>query len=149
MPQAGDPNTAAFEGHERDPRELLPILLGIQARHRYLPEGELRAAAHYLSLPLARVFQVASFYRALSLKPKGETLVRVCCGTACHLRGAPQLIGGLEGLLGLRLGGTSADGRHSLESVNCLGACALAPVVTIGDEVYGKLTPDSLKGLPL
>lgn len=128
-----------------EPRYILAILQDIQARFRYLPEEALKAVAAYLNLPQARVFAVASFYSALSLTPKGEKAVKVCCGTACHLRGAPGLIEALEKELGLELGQTRADGAFSLESVNCLGACALAPVVTVesaeGEETFGELSP--------
>jgi NADH-quinone oxidoreductase subunit E len=109
----------------------------------------LRLIAKHLDLPLSRVYAVASFYKALSLSPKGDKLVRVCCGTACHLRGAPLLIEALEKKLGVRLGGTEASGKFTFESVNCLGACALAPVVTVDDTVYGKLSPGTIDKLQI
>ena len=118
-------------------RHLLALLQALQARYRHLPEPALRAVAERLSLPLARVFAVAGFYQSFSLKPKGDQIVQVCCGTACHLRGAPALINALEERLNLKLGETSPDGRYTLEAVNCVGACALAPVVTVGETVYG------------
>jgi NADH-quinone oxidoreductase subunit E len=135
--------------HSQEPRELLNILEDFQSRYRCLPEDALRGAAKYLSLPLSRVFAVASFYKALSLQPKGEKLIRVCCGTACHLRGAPLLIEALEEKLKVKLGETEKNQRFTYESVNCLGACALAPVVTIDDAVYGKLTPNTAKELEI
>lgn len=121
-------------------RQLLPLLQLIQAHYRYLPEEALRAVAKRLGLPLARVFGVATFYSALSLKPKGETVVRVCRGTACHLRGSEGLIAALEKDLGVKLGQTTADGRVTLEAVNCLGACALAPVIMAGETAHGHMT---------
>jgi NADH-quinone oxidoreductase subunit E len=149
MTNVADPFRAVLESFPSEPRQLLPILQAVQARFRYLPEEALRELARYLSLPLARVYAVAGFYRALSLKPKGEKLVKVCLGTACHLRGAPRIVAALEESLGIPLGETGPDGRVSLESVNCLGACALAPVVTVDETVYGKLSPGSAKKLPI
>jgi NADH-quinone oxidoreductase subunit E len=125
-------------------RHLLALLQALPSRYRHLPEPAVRAVAERLSLPLARVFAVAGFYRSLSLKPKGEKTIQVCCGTACHLRGAPDLVKALEERLNLKLGETSSDGRHTLEGVNCVGACALAPVVMVGEAVYGHLTPGAL-----
>jgi NADH-quinone oxidoreductase subunit E len=125
-------------------RHLLALLQALQSRYRYLPEPALRAVAERLALPLARVFAVAGFYQALSLKPKGDTVVQVCCGTACHLRGAPDMVKAMEQRLNIKLGETTPDGRYTLEGVNCVGACALAPVVTVGDTVHGHLTPGAL-----
>ncbi|MDR2461349.1 MAG: NAD(P)H-dependent oxidoreductase subunit E [Deltaproteobacteria bacterium] len=131
------------------PVELLALMQLIQAKYRYLPEEALRELASYLKLPLSRVFAVAGFYKALSLTPKGEKLVKVCCGTACHLKGARQIQGALEEKLKIKLGETGADGKLSLESVNCVGACALAPVVMIDETVFGKTTPKNIGELPL
>ena len=139
--------SAILTARPPEARQLLPLLQDIQARYRYLPEAALRAVSQRLNLPLARVFAVAGFYRALSLTPKGRTVVKVCCGTACHLRGAPALIGALENELGLSLGQTGPDGAFTLEPVNCLGACALAPVVTVNDQPHGEQTPAGVRQL--
>ena len=128
-------------------RHLLALLQALQARFRHLPEPALRAVAERLSLPLSRVFAVAGFFRALSLKPKGEKIIQVCCGTACHLRGAPALVESLERHLNLKLGETDPEGRHTLEAVNCVGACALAPVVMVGETVYGSQTAETVPDL--
>ncbi|MDR1298500.1 MAG: NAD(P)H-dependent oxidoreductase subunit E [Deltaproteobacteria bacterium] len=128
-------------GTPTEPRHLLPFLQRTQEKFRHLPREALLAAAEHFSLPASRVFAVASFYKALSLVPKGERLIAVCQGTACHLRGGPQVAASLEKRLGLKIGQTSADGRYGLESVNCLGACALAPVATVDGAVRGHLTP--------
>ncbi|MDR2367007.1 MAG: NAD(P)H-dependent oxidoreductase subunit E [Deltaproteobacteria bacterium] len=130
-----------------EPRYLLPILQEIQAAFRHLPREALLAVAGRLKVPAARVFSVAGFYKALSFTPKGERLLTVCQGTACHLRGAGALVESLEKRLGLRMGQTSGDGRLGLESVNCLGACALAPVVTVDGDVHGHLTPEKAQEL--
>ncbi|MDR3135805.1 MAG: NAD(P)H-dependent oxidoreductase subunit E [Deltaproteobacteria bacterium] len=131
----------------REPRYLLAILQEIQAKLRYLPKEALLEVAQWLGLPIARVFSVAGFYKALSLTPKGERLLTVCQGTACHLRGAEALVESLEKRLGLKLGQTSKDGSFGLESVNCLGACALAPVATVDGAVHGHLTPEKAQDL--
>ncbi len=128
-----------LQSNPGEARQLLPLLQRLQAHYRHLPEEALRAVAARLELPLARVFAVATFYSALSLKPKGEKVIKVCQGTACHLRGSEALVQALEKELGIDLGGTTPDGAHSLEAVNCLGACALAPVVMVGDETHGHV----------
>ncbi len=124
-----NPLEELLQSRPGEARQLLPLLQLIQAHYRYLPEKALRAVAEKLKLPLAKVFAVATFYSALSLKPKGETVIKVCRGTACHLRGSEALVQALEKELGVTLGGTTTDGSHTLEAVNCLGACAMAPVV--------------------
>jgi NADH-quinone oxidoreductase subunit E len=129
------------------PRNLLPLLQTIQEHFRFLPKEALEAVADYLNLPKSKVFAVASFYKAFSLTPKAENVLTVCCGTACHLRGALSLIKALEKRLALELGQNTPDGRYGLESVNCLGACALAPVVTVNGSVKGPLTPEKASQL--
>lgn len=132
---------AIVNARPAEPRQLLPLLQEIQARFRYLPPESLRVVASRLDLPLSRVFSVASFYHALSLKPKGRKVIQVCCGTACHLRGSAGIIDSLEDKLSLELGWTTPDGEYTLESVNCLGACALAPVLRMDGETHGHQTP--------
>jgi len=145
------PDPASFEdilaSRPPEARHLLALLQAIQARYRHLPEPALRAVAERLSLPLTRVFAVAGFYRSFSLTPKGEKIIQVCCGTACHLRGAPALVESLERHLNIKSGETSPDGRYTLETVNCVGACALAPVVVAGDEVYGGQTAETVRAV--
>ncbi|MDR1080550.1 MAG: NAD(P)H-dependent oxidoreductase subunit E [Deltaproteobacteria bacterium] len=138
-----------LESRPPDPGELLPLLTLIQGRWRFLPEEALAAVARRLKVPLARVYAVASFYKALSFTPKGERLVQVCCGTACHLKGSQAVAGALEKSLGVKLGGTRADGKVTLEPVNCVGACALAPVVMMDGTVYGKVTGAAAARIPV
>ncbi|MDR2301854.1 MAG: NAD(P)H-dependent oxidoreductase subunit E [Deltaproteobacteria bacterium] len=126
----------------REARHLLAILQEIQAAFRYLPKEALLIVAGALGISAARVFSVAGFYKALSFTPKGERLLTVCQGTACHLRGSGKLIESLQSRLGFKIGQSSSDGRLGLESVNCLGACALAPVATVDGAVHGHLTPE-------
>ena len=130
-----------------EPRFLLPLLQDIQETEKYLPVEAMKAVASYLRVPESRVYAVATFYGSLSLKKKGEKVIRVCMGTACHLRGAGALVTELEKELGIKNGDTSPDGLFSLETVNCLGACALAPVMTIGEEVHGGITPAAIRDI--
>lgn len=130
-----------FKATPRHPRFLLPLLQDIQSRYRYLPRASLKLVAEHLGIPESRVYAVATFYKALSLTPRGEKTVRVCLGTACHLRGAASVLDALSRSLGIPPGGTTPDMRFTLETVNCLGACALAPVVTVNEQVYGQMTP--------
>lgn len=136
-----------FHATRRHPRFLLPLLQDIQSRYRYLPRNCLKLAAEHLGIPESRVYAVATFYKALSLTPKGEKTVKVCLGTACHLRGAGSVLDALSRALGVPPGGTTEDLRFTLETVNCLGACALAPVVTVNDRVYGQMTPGRVEEL--
>lgn len=136
-----------LRSYPRDQRYLLAILLEIQEKEKYLSVDSMRNVAEYLSVPESRVFAVATFYGTLSLKKKGARVIRVCNGTACHLKGAASVLQGLARTLGVEPPGTTADGEYSLESVNCVGACALAPVVMVGDRTYGKVdanNPDLL-----
>ncbi|MDR3353892.1 MAG: NAD(P)H-dependent oxidoreductase subunit E [Synergistaceae bacterium] len=123
------------------PRFLLPILQDIQNAEKYLSKDAMRAVAKYLGIPDSKVYAVATFYKSLSLSPRGETEVKICMGTACHLRGAGAMLSGLEERLGIKSGETTPDGKISIERVNCLGACALAPVIMVGDKVSGGVTP--------
>ncbi len=127
------------------PRFLLPILQDIQAARKYLPVSEMKAVAEYLDVPDSRVYAVATFYKSLSLVPKGDVEIKLCMGTACHLRGAGAVLAKLERALGVENGSTTPDGRFSLETVNCLGACALAPVVVAGEKTFGKADAATVK----
>lgn len=126
------------------PRFLLAILQDIQNRERCLSIDAMKAVAKYLDVPDSRVFAVATFYKSLSLTPKGETEIKVCMGTACHLRGAGEILSAFEKKLGIKNGETTPDGKFSIETVNCLGACALAPVAMIGEKVLGGITPSKI-----
>lgn len=104
----------------------------------------MEALANYLGCPMSSLYAMATFYKALSLKPKGRHIIKLCDGTACHIRGSANLLSGIERLLGIQAGETSADGQFSLELVNCLGSCALAPVMVVDDTYYGKVTMERL-----
>ena len=119
---------------------LIMILQDIQKHYRYLPIEALKLVAKKMDLPMAQIFGVATFYRSFSLKPKGRRHVCVCTGTACHVRQASVIVDKLERDLGIRAGETTQDGEVSLETVNCLGACALGPLATANGVYYGNMT---------
>lgn len=127
------------------PESLIPVLQKIQEEYNYLSEESIREVSDSLDLPLHHVFSVATFYNVFSLKPKGRNIVRICMGSACHVRGAGRILAEIEHLLSIGTGETSPDGSFSLETVNCLGACALGPIVVINKNYNGHITPDKVK----
>ena len=135
---------ALLDAYPRDRRHALAVMQDMQRQFGYVPREGLEALAIRLGRPLAELCGVATFYKALSLKPKGRRVIKVCDGTACHIRGSVNLINAIQRTLGIAPSETTPDGDFSLETVNCLGACALAPVMTIGDKYYGKVAVDSL-----
>ena len=126
---------------------LIMILQDIQEEYRYLPEEALRMVAEDLGLPLSQLYEVATFYRSFSLEPRGVHEVKVCLGTACHLRGGPVILENLERELGIEAGQTTPDGAFTLETVNCVGACALAPLVLVDSEYHGGTRPSTVKDI--
>jgi NADH-quinone oxidoreductase subunit E len=119
---------------------LIAALEEIQERYRYLPPEALILASERLNVPLSQAYAVATFYNAFSLKPKGKHCLHVCMGTACHVRGSPQVLERLEAKLGIPAGDTTRDHLFTLETVNCLGACALGPIVVTDGEYSGQMT---------
>jgi NADH-quinone oxidoreductase subunit E len=119
---------------------LISALEEIQERYRYLPPEALILASERLGVPLSQAYSVATFYNAFSLKPKGKHCLHVCMGTACHVRGSPQVLDRLEAKLGIKAGSTTRDRLFTLETVNCLGACALGPIVVTDGEYSGQMT---------
>jgi len=119
---------------------LISALEEIQERYRYLPPEALILASERLGVPLSQAYSVATFYNAFSLKPKGKHCLHVCMGTACHVRGSPQVLDRLEAKLGIKAGSTTRDRLFTLEIVNCLGACALGPIVVTDGEYSGQMT---------
>ena len=120
---------------------LIAALEEIQERYRYLPPEAMLLASERFGVPLAQAYSVATFYNAFSLKPKGKHCLHVCMGTACHVRGSPQVLDRLQTKLGIKPGGTTRDRLFTLETVNCLGACALGPIVVSEGEYSGQMTP--------
>jgi len=124
---------------------VIAILQDVQSEYHYLPEHALRAVASQLGLPLTQICGVATFFKAFSLKPRGEHTVTVCLGTACHVRGAPAVLDELKRQLGIEAGNTTEDMRFTLETVNCLGACALGPIMVIDGKYHGQMSPRKAK----
>ncbi len=136
-----------IERHPKTPESLIGVLQDIQREYNYLPCEALTETAKMLELPLSKVFSVATFYNAFSLNPKGKNLVRICVGTACHIRGAAIIQDQLEHELGIASGETTEDLNYTLEVVSCVGACARAPVVTINEKYFGSVNPSRAKKL--
>jgi len=132
------------EGYPADGRYALAIMQDLQQRYNFLPREALEIIAGHIGCSVAHLYAMATFYKALSLKPKGRHIIKVCDGTACHLYGALNLVDGIRRELGIEPGETSADGEFSLETVNCLGSCAIAPVLMVGKIFYCQVTPEKL-----
>ena len=131
---------AIIDRYDAEPSFLIQVLLDLQQELNWLPKEALARISERLDVPLARIKHIATFYKAFSVVPKGRHQVHVCMGTACHVRGAPRVLDTLEELTGLGPGETDAELKYSLETVNCLGCCALGPVVEINGKTHGKLT---------
>jgi NADH-quinone oxidoreductase subunit E len=136
-----------LEKHSDDRGGLIAILEDIQTKYGYLPEKALRIVGEKTNRSLVDIYSVATFYRFFSLTPKGKHLVCACLGTACHVRGAPRVVAELEQQLGIKAGQTTADNKFTLETVNCLGACALGPVVVIDGHYFSKVRRSKVKQL--
>jgi NADH-quinone oxidoreductase subunit E len=136
-----------LERHQRDQGMLVAILQDIQAEYNYLPKKALMEVSQGLDIPLTRVYSVASFFKAFSLKPRGRHLINVCLGTACHVRGAVRVLDEIERELGIKAGGTTKDLKYTLETVNCVGACALGPIVIIDGKYSGQMKTDRVRAL--
>ncbi len=121
-------------------RNLIAILMDVQTRYNYLPPESLRLIAAGLCVPLIDVIGVATFYRAFSLKPRGKHTCLVCLGTACHVRGGQKILDEIEKRLGVPAGENTRDGQFTLETVACLGCCAIGPVIVVDDEYHGHTT---------
>jgi NADH:ubiquinone oxidoreductase subunit E len=129
-----------IEEYRRKKSPLVPILQAINATYNYLPENILRYISEDLDIPLSLTYRIATFYNAFSLKPRGKHIITVCLGTACHVKGAPRIIGALQKELGIGVGKNTEDMLFTLETVRCLGCCGLAPVMTVDKDIYGKMT---------
>ena len=133
-----------IDNYDSDAASLVMILQDIQEVHNYLPEPVIKYVATALGLPLSQVYNVATFYASFSLTERGRHVIRVCDGTACHLRGANNLRDEICRQLGIEDDGTTEDMMFTLESVACLGACALAPVMAVGHDYHGQMTPEKV-----
>lgn len=132
------------EKYTKDRDNLIAILNEVQVKYGYIPKESQLTIAEYLNIPLAEVYGVITFYSRFTLIPKGEYNISICMGTACFVKGAKNLVERAKEKLGIDEGQTTEDGKFSLETMRCVGACGLAPVFTINDEVYGKATVKKL-----
>jgi NADH-quinone oxidoreductase subunit E len=130
-----------IDKYQSDASSLIQILLEIQRENRWLPKEALETVGSKLNVPLSRIQHIVTFYKAFSLVPKGRHEIHVCTGTACHVRGAPRLLDSVQDLIGISAGETDLDLKFSLETVGCVGCCALGPVMVIDGEYHGKMAP--------
>ena len=138
---------ALLNAYPKDPRYSLAVMQDMQRRFGYVPREGLEALAEHQCKPLSSLYAMATFYKALSLSPRGRHIIKVCDGTVCHMRGGVSVLDGIRNVLGIGPGETTGDGEFTLELVNCLGACALAPVMVVDSEYYGKVTEETLPGI--
>ncbi|MFC1666617.1 NAD(P)H-dependent oxidoreductase subunit E [Candidatus Omnitrophota bacterium] len=124
---------------ESEKVDVICMLQEIQNKHNYLPKKDLERITKKLNIPLSQTYSLATFYKAFSLKPRGKFLISVCMGTACHVRGAEKILGEIQRTLKIKPGQTSEDQKFTLETVNCLGACALGPLMVVNGEYYGSM----------
>lgn len=130
--------------YEKSEESLLAILQDFQREFHYVPEEGMRRLSDMLSVPESRIYAMGTFYKALSLEPRGKHTVKVCTGTACHLKGANQILETIERELGAKRNSTTKDKLFTIESVNCVGACAMAPVAVVDDDYYGHTRPSKI-----
>jgi len=136
-----------LDNYQRDKGMLVSILQDIQAEYNYLPKEALVELSQALGAPLSQVYSVATFFKAFSLEPRGRHLINVCLGTACHVRRAVRVLEAIERELDIKASKTTKDLKFTLETVNCVGCCALGPVVIIDGEYYGQMKTDKVKAL--
>lgn len=136
-----------IERYSKEKRYTLAILQDIQREYSFIPREAMVLISNYLDLPISSIYSMATFYKALSLKPKGKYTIKICNGTACHIRGSESIREEIEDILNISSGDTTEDGLFSIEIVNCIGACALAPVMLINDKYYGGLTKEKVRDI--
>lgn len=130
---------------KKDKSNLIALLQDVQEVYGYLPEGALQEVADFIGMPLSRVYGVATFYNQFRLTPLGENVIRVCRGTACHVNNSANILFSLETALNIKAGQTTRDKKFTLETVACIGACSIAPVITVNDDYHGRI---SVKDVP-
>lgn len=130
---------------KKDKSNLIALLQDVQEVYGYLPEGALQEVADFIGMPLSRVYGVATFYNQFRLTPLGENVIRVCRGTACHVNNSANILFALETALNIKAGQTTRDKKFTLETVACIGACSIAPVITVNDDYHGRI---SVKDVP-
>ncbi|MFH1845129.1 MAG: NAD(P)H-dependent oxidoreductase subunit E [bacterium] len=129
-----------IDGHEGAPDLLIQVLLAIQSEYNWLPKAALTRIGERMQVPLSRILHIATFYKAFSLVPKGRHKVHICMGTACHVRGAPRILDTVRDFTGIGAGETDLELKFSLETVNCIGCCALGPVIDIDGKIHGNVS---------
>ena len=127
------------------PGEVINVLHKVQGEYGYLSAEVQEVIANELNIPISKAYGIVSFYSFFTMTPKGRYPISICLGTACYVRGAEKVLDEFKRLLNIQVGGTTEDGKFSLNCLRCVGACGLAPVLTIGDKVYGRMTPDKVK----
>jgi len=132
---------------KNDPQELINVLHKTQEHFGYLPAEVQEVISAELDVPVAKIFGVVTFYSFFTMTPKGKHPISICMGTACYVRGAEKVLDEFKKELGLQVGQTTNDGKFSLSSLRCVGACGLAPVVLVGDKTYGRVAPDDVKNI--
>ncbi|MCP4344469.1 MAG: NADH-quinone oxidoreductase subunit NuoE [Desulfobacterales bacterium] len=140
---------SCLTGFEKQRGNLIPVLQMIQEKHAYLPAEAINTVAEYLDIRPSEVYGVATFYNQFRFNPPGRHPVKVCLGTACHVRAGDIILENFERKLGIKDGETTSDREYSIERVACVGCCALAPVAVVGETVYGKMAPSKVEGLIL
>lgn len=136
-----------FKKYSSSKEYLIPVLQDVQEKYGYLSEENLVHIGEFLNVPASKVYGVATFYNQFRLIPLGKHIIRVCRGTACHVKGSSQILDTLESELNIQTGETTKDGLYTLETVACLGACSIAPVIVIDEEFYGRLEPKDIKSI--
>lgn len=135
------------DSFNKDPQELINILHSTQEHFGYLPAEVQEVISAETGVPVAKIYGVVTFYSFFTMTPKGRHPISICMGTACYVRGAEKVLDEFKKELGLQVGQTSKDGKYSLSSLRCVGACGLAPVVLIGDKTYGRVAPDDVRNI--
>lgn len=152
LPFQGTPEQEAqlkqvIESHKGQKGAVIPVLHEAQAIYGYLPIEVQEMISEGLDVPLAEIYGIVTFYAQFSLNPKGRYQIGVCLGTACYVKGSGDILDKVRELLNIEVGECSADGKFSLDATRCIGACGLAPVMTVNDDVYGRLTVDEVEGI--
>jgi len=138
---------AILKRHHHDKGMLVSILQDVQEEYNYLPRESLEEVSNKLEVPLSQIYSIATFFKALRLTPRGRHLINVCMGTACHVRGAVKVLESIERELDIKPGGTTDDMNYTLETVNCVGACALGPVVIVDGEYNGQMRAEKVQDM--
>lgn len=131
----------------RDKSNLIALLQDVQEVYGYLPEAALQEVADFIGIPLSRVYGVATFYNQFRLTPLGQNVIRVCRGTACHVNNSANILFALETALNIKAGQTTRDKKFTLETVACIGACSIAPVITVNDDYHGRISVKDVPGI--